>query len=73
LNGLVLPGLLYTRAGPAGSVEDLCDALIDVLETPIESLNVMGAYAYQQVCINHDVSVECAKLKTLFQEALKGD
>ncbi|PCH54281.1 MAG: colanic acid biosynthesis glycosyltransferase WcaL [Flavobacteriaceae bacterium] len=72
-----IPELIKDKKGgwliPAGSVDDLCDALIDVLETPIESLDVMGAYAYQQVCINHDVSVECAKLKTLFQGAIKGD
>ncbi len=72
-----IPELIKDKQGgwliPAGSIEDLSDALIDVLETPIESLQAMGTYAYQQVCINHDVRIESAKLKKLFQEALKND
>jgi len=72
-----IPELIQDKKGgwliPAGSIEDLCSALIDVLEMPVESLDGMGAYAYQQVCINHDVRVESAKLKKLFQEALKND
>jgi len=51
---------------PAGSIELLCDALIELLTSSTAALDQMGENAYLQVKINHDIRTECAILRRLF-------
>jgi len=55
---------------PSGSVELLSDALIEVLNTPTDDLDMMARKAYQRLCLNHDIRSECKKIKTLFKNTL---
>jgi len=56
---------------PAGSVDSLSDALVELLETSTDALSQMGKRAYKQVSLQHDIRIECARLKSLFQEAME--
>jgi len=53
---------------PSGSIKLLGDALIQLLNTPTDELDVMSGKAYRRLCLNHDIRSECATLKTLFME-----
>jgi glycosyltransferase involved in cell wall biosynthesis len=55
---------------PAGSVAHLTDALRELLDAEPASLDRMGELAYAQVALQHDIRIECAKLKVLFQSAV---
>jgi len=52
---------------PAGSIDALYDALVSLLEMDGSHLDVMGESAYGNVCKDHNIVVECAKLKLLFE------
>ena len=56
---------------PAGSVEDLADAMADCLATPVDALHAMGERAYARVLQRHAVDTEAAKLATLFRQAIQ--
>jgi len=55
---------------PAGSVDALQDALQALLSASQMELESMGDEAFRRVCLDHDVRIECATLKALFQQAL---
>jgi glycosyltransferase involved in cell wall biosynthesis len=55
---------------PAGSVEDLAEAIASCLATPADTLQAMGARAYERVLQRHSVDTEAAKLSKLFQQAI---
>ena len=55
---------------PAGSVEELADAIEACLSTPVDTLRQMGAIAYSRVLQRHSVDTEAAKLAALFQQAI---
>jgi len=52
---------------PAGSVDQLADALRQALETPRERLAVMGQEGAKRVAALHDATREAAKLAELFR------
>ena len=47
---------------PAGSIDDLSNALIELLNTQSERLQEMGEQGYQRVVKRHDIATEAAKL-----------
>jgi colanic acid/amylovoran biosynthesis glycosyltransferase len=51
---------------PAGSVEDLVEALREVLGASIEQLEAMGQHGADAVAAEHDVNREAQKLAQLF-------
>lgn len=54
---------------PAGDVHALADAIQEVLETPVETLNDMGARAAKEVRRLHDIHIEMGKLARLFSDS----
>ncbi|MDX2244712.1 MAG: glycosyltransferase family 4 protein [Leptolyngbyaceae cyanobacterium bins.302] len=52
---------------PAGSVEELADAMRVVLQTPLDQLEQMGKTGAALVAQNHSAATEAAKLIDLFQ------
>jgi glycosyltransferase involved in cell wall biosynthesis len=57
---------------PAGSIEDLADAMRDALGAPAERLDHMGKRGRQRVRERHDISVEARKLADLFETVIRG-
>lgn len=55
---------------PASSVEDLAEAMREVLHMPTEELTRMSTAARDRVALLHDVEHEAGKLATLFHEAI---
>jgi glycosyltransferase involved in cell wall biosynthesis len=55
---------------PAGSITQLTSALRELLNAQPATLNDMGNNAYTRVAAQHDIRIECAKLKEFFQAAL---
>jgi colanic acid/amylovoran biosynthesis glycosyltransferase len=67
---LVLPG----KTGwlfPAGSVDDLANAIEDWLSKSTKELSEMGDAAYVRVLERHSIDTEAAKLAKLFRESGK--
>lgn len=56
---------------PAGSVQELCDAIRSCLTTSDEKIEEMGAIGRTRSLDRHDVDIEAAKLGELFDEALR--
>jgi len=56
---------------PAGSVEELVEAIRTVLESPIERLEIMGKAGTISVQRQHDISQEAVKLANLFRSSLE--
>ena len=64
---LVIPG----KTGwlfPAGSIDDLTDAIEDFLTKSTEALSAMGEAAYVRVLERHSIDTESAKLAKLFRQ-----
>lgn len=57
---------------PAGSVDALADAMREVLEAPVERLELMGRAGTERVRKFHDVRREVAKLAELFRASIDG-
>lgn len=55
---------------PAGSVEDLADAIGSCLSTQVTELHRMGAAGYERVLLRHSVDTEAGKLASLFNMAI---
>jgi colanic acid/amylovoran biosynthesis glycosyltransferase len=53
---------------PAGSIDQLVDAMVALFNTPTERLNTMGLYAYERVVSRHDIDTEANKLAALFTD-----
>ncbi len=53
---------------PAGSVEELVDAMAKCLAVPPEDLSRMGHLGYQRVMARHSIETETAKLANLFRD-----
>ena len=66
---LVLPGVCGWLV-PAGSVEDLTDAMRSTLQASVEKLEKMGTLGAKQVALDHTIAIEAQKLVTLFQASL---
>jgi colanic acid/amylovoran biosynthesis glycosyltransferase len=47
---------------PAGSLDHLVDAMIDLINSPIERLETMGELAHQRVIERHHIDIEVSKL-----------
>ncbi len=58
---------------PAGSVDTLVDALIQIMTTPIDNLNEMGRCGQSLVRSRHDTTTEAIKLERLFRQAIDND
>jgi glycosyltransferase involved in cell wall biosynthesis len=58
---------------PAGSLEKLVEALVAVLNSPLELLEQFGAKARETVKVNHDVDIEADILKRCFSNVLLGE
>lgn len=56
---------------PAGSVEELVDALKLVLRSPVETLEEMGKLGAERVSQQHCAKTEASKLVTLFQSSIE--
>lgn len=56
---------------PAGSVEELAQAMEDCLATPVERLQAMGAAARRRVIARHSIDAEAAKLGKLFRASIE--
>lgn len=54
---------------PAGSVDDLAEAMADCLATPSDVLSRMGEDAHQRVIERHSIDTEVTKLSDLFRTA----
>jgi glycosyltransferase involved in cell wall biosynthesis len=54
---------------PAGSVEDLCDAITDCLSRSAVELSRMGEAAYERVLARHSIDIETGKLDELLRAA----
>ena len=52
---------------PAGSLDDLTQALKTALTTPIEELTTMGRFGALKVAEHHNINLEAQKLMRLFQ------
>ena len=52
---------------PAGSLDDLTQALKTALTTPIEELTTMGKFGALKVAEHHNINLEAQKLMRLFQ------
>jgi colanic acid/amylovoran biosynthesis glycosyltransferase len=55
---------------PAGSEEDMLDAIRDCLDAPKETLKAMGELGRARVLERHDVARETKKLTSLFESVL---
>ncbi len=53
----------------AGSVESLADAMVKVLETPIDHLNSLGIQGAQRVRQHHDALIETRRLADYFSQS----
>ena len=53
---------------PAGSVEDLADAIQAFLALPDETVERMGEAGYQRVIERYSIEIEAVKLATLFRQ-----
>jgi glycosyltransferase involved in cell wall biosynthesis/GT2 family glycosyltransferase len=51
---------------PAGSVNELADALRQALETPVDRLEAMGRIGAERAAARHDARTEAAKLAALY-------
>lgn len=56
---------------PAGDIEGLAEAMIDVMQTPIGELERMGAAGAARIEERHRASTEAAKLDQLFKRILR--
>jgi glycosyltransferase involved in cell wall biosynthesis len=65
---LVEPGICGWLV-PAGSIEDLVDAMRAALQLPIEQLAVMGQQGAKRIQQRHDISKEVKKLIHCFESA----
>lgn len=54
---------------PAGSVEELTDAIEDCLSRPAKELELMGQAAHRRAVARHSIETEAAKLGRLFRAA----
>jgi colanic acid/amylovoran biosynthesis glycosyltransferase len=52
---------------PAGSVDDLMDAMQDCLSKPAGELQILGDAGYQRVLSRHAIDIEAGKLAVLFR------
>ncbi len=66
---LVVPGECGWLV-PAGNVESLADAMVEVLEASPGELQAMGANGAKRVAKDHDVNVEASRLLGLFCQTL---
>lgn len=70
-----IPELIQSgKAGwlvPAGSVDDLEQAIQAVLKTPITDLEKMGEIGFEQVKQRHNIRTEVTKLATLFAKYIE--
>ena len=57
---------------PAGDVEGLALAMRDCLVAPVDTLAKMGLAAHTRVLARHDMDIEAAKLRCLFESASQG-
>jgi glycosyltransferase involved in cell wall biosynthesis len=68
-----IPELVHHRENgwlfPAGSIDDLTQALQECLTTPLETLRRMGDRAYEAVTTRHCIDTEAAKLGQLFAKS----
>ena len=67
-----IPELVEPDCGwlvPSGSVEELVQAMRQVLELPIDTLSQMGQVGAKKVALQHDVAIEARKLAALFQQS----
>lgn len=55
---------------PAGSVQELADAIQAYLALPDETIEKMGDAGYRRVTARHSIDVEAAKLANFFSEAV---
>jgi glycosyltransferase involved in cell wall biosynthesis len=51
---------------PAGSINELADALRQALETPVDRLEAMGRIGAERAAARHDARTEAAKLAALY-------
>jgi glycosyltransferase involved in cell wall biosynthesis len=65
---LVLPGVTGWLF-PAGSIDDMMNAIEDFLGKSIDELSEMGDAAYARVLERHSIKLEAAKLANLFRES----
>jgi len=56
---------------PAGSVDELADAIVKCLEATPDQLHSMVEKAYNRVMQRHSVATEAGKLATLFERAIQ--
>jgi glycosyltransferase involved in cell wall biosynthesis len=52
---------------PAGSVDDLANAMEDCVSRPAEQLQRMGDAGHELVVARHSIDMEAAKLAELFR------
>ena len=52
---------------PAGDVKALVDAMLECLNTPVDTLERMGEAGHKHVLLHHNVELEAAKLVKLFE------
>jgi glycosyltransferase involved in cell wall biosynthesis len=57
---------------PAGDVEGLALAMRECLQAPVDTLAKMGQAAHTRVLARHDMDIEAAKLRCLFENASLG-
>ena len=55
---------------PAGSIQELVDAMREVLTISVENLSEIGERARSRVLERHNIDTEAAKLKNLFDSAI---
>ena len=66
-----IPELVEPDCGwliPSGSVEELAQAMRQVLELPVDTLSQMGQVGAEKVALQHDVAIEARKLAALFRQ-----
>ena len=66
-----IPELVEANSGwlvPSGSVEELVQAMRQVLQFPADVLSQMGQAGADKVAIQHDVAIEARKLASLFRQ-----
>lgn len=57
---------------PAGAVEELTEAMAQVLDTPIDRLTAMGRTGAERVAEFHDADREARRLEALFRSSIQG-
>ncbi len=71
-----IPELVRNRENgwlvPAGSVDDLTDAMQECLTAPLEQLQRMGDAGHDAVTVRHCIDVEAGKLASLFHRPVRG-